>query len=341
MRRPPDPSLTSALTIAAPSFIGSAKASAELVQQISPDASLASFSSDAQAHSTFLGWEPSLTPNTVPTWDNISGDETVTVKTLTTAVHAARELEFQQGDQRTRAFRSALSVPNAKGWLRCTPCEARRTHIPNAAFILWFRFYARIPLHTEGSECPRAQCSAPLDRFGDHLLHCLHGNLRRNRHNRLRDLLAFDLNKAAKQPRTEPVLNTAAQSIPDIIALGEAGGSDLYDIAVVNPLTPCRVQHTVTNPTKFLKESRSVKKRQHAALLEELGAGNRLVPVPYLATGGWDEESDNLFRRIAEAAANRTGRNFASYFRETVSRHAALLVRANYDCLMDEVLLPH
>ena len=64
-------------------------------------------------------------------------------------------------------FRNATTLKGAKEWARCPPCPRLDTHIPNATFKTWLRFYIRnpIPCHTS---CPSRNSPEPPDQYADH-----------------------------------------------------------------------------------------------------------------------------------------------------------------------------
>ncbi len=64
-----------------------------------------------------------------------------------------------KGTERIRAFRNTLKLSGAKDWILMSPSPQLRTHVPNALFRVWLKFYCRLPVRAdEETQCPRPNC---------------------------------------------------------------------------------------------------------------------------------------------------------------------------------------
>ena len=330
--------LTSAVTISEASFISSSSSCSNLVYDMcsSTDHQLPE---DGDTKVAYESWCATINNNTsIPSWSEVISDSGIRSKRLTDISHAQLELAMQTGDRRTRAFRAMISQPGCKTWLRCRPSSGLKTALCNRTFIWWFKFFARVPLFADKMLCPRPGCQEPLDCYGDHLLHCKVGITRHKRHDAIRDLLASDLSRAARHPTTEPRLPALSQSRPDISALGSSGSTELFDVCIVHPLTNSRLEKCIADPAGPFLEKHSAKRSQHRSLLEELGSSYRLVTVPFATVGGMEKETESMLSKVAEAAAHRAQFDKEIATKILFNRYAALLVRANVECLTDGVL---
>ena len=145
--------------------------------------------------------------------------------------------------------------------------------------------FLSIPLFQSGSKCPRVQCSAIKDIYGDNLLHSERGILRIGRLHAQVRLLEADLMKAARHSVFEPRLFGCHKERPHISAIGSHGGSDMFDITFCHPHSPSRVRDGMENALNLLKKAWDKEIRTLGRILHESAAAVKLFPVP-LSTPG-------------------------------------------------------
>ena len=116
-----------------------------------------------------------------------------------------------------------MRLPDAKTWVNCRPSTGYQTYIPNHHFKVWLQYFCQFFLFQPEARCPRPQCAAPLDTFGDHLLYCERCSYKIRRHNAQVQLLAKDLAKAARYFVVEDRPLGRHRERPDIRALRRTG----------------------------------------------------------------------------------------------------------------------
>ena len=179
-----------------------------------------------------------------------------------------------------RIFREHRTLPEAKAWVQCTPLKTLRALIKPQHFTTWMKYYCQVPLFQSASKCPRVQCDAIMDIYGDHLLHCERGIHRIIRHDAQVRLLEADLIKAARYPVVEPRPFGRHKERPYISALGCYCRSDMFYITFCNPLSPARVWDGVENALNLLEKAWAEKIRRFGRVLHESATAVMLFPKP-------------------------------------------------------------
>lgn len=329
--------LTSAVSIASSAFISSHILIQDLLTKLVTMPSVPEYAQDESIIRAHLDWKSRV--HDAPTPKSLF-EERKSQKWLSGQVHLRTIDEVTKGNERTQAFRSSLGLRGSKDWLKCQPSTGLRTYISDRDFRVWLKFYCRIPIIPENTTCPRRKCTAPLDRYGDHLLFCQSGLQfnacpRNWRHDCQVRLIATELCKAARRPMVEPHHEQHC-SRPDIKAMGTAGGTDYLDVTIAHPLSSAqRITSLINNPSGLLVNACTAKLRIHAEFIRRAGTSSRLLPVALTTLGGWHHTAHRFLQTVADDHASRSclSRGFAraTLFR----RHAAMLVRDNVRCLLD------
>ena len=149
------------------------------------------------------------------------------------------------------------------------------------------KYYCQIPLFQTGTKSNSPWCTAIMDIYGDHLLHCGRGTHGIRRHDAQVRLLQADLKKAARHPVLEPRPFGRHKERPDISALGSRGGSDMFDITICRPLSPARIRDGLGNPLTLLKNAWDEKIRRFRTVHHASATAAKLFPMPISTLGGW------------------------------------------------------
>lgn len=147
--------LTSALTVAAPSFLGSLSGCRRLLSSILSNSRLSILHSNNNAHLEFQNWASTLPAEDTPNWDDMTSEKGLSIQHLSRLAHRAKERAIQHNDPRTASFCASLGLPGSKQWALSTPSPVIRTYIPHRDFTTWLQYYCRVPLYPPGSTCPR------------------------------------------------------------------------------------------------------------------------------------------------------------------------------------------
>ena len=173
-----------------------------------------------------------------------------------------------------------------------------------------------------------------MDVYRDHLLHCERGMHRIARRDEQVRLLVGDLSKAAPHPVLEPRPLGRHRERPDIRAISNPGGSDLFDITFCHPLTRARIRYSVQNPLSIQKAVWSAKFSRYAGVLETYGTTVHLIPVPISTLGGWHPDSYRAIGSVVSAIASRALSSLNATRSILFQPHAALLAKNNAECLL-------
>ncbi len=157
----------------------------------------------------------------------------------------------------------------------------------------------------------------------NHSLICKKGGYVSMRHNSLVDVIAKMLSSAGcKDVETEPVLlPTAGTILPSGSNTSDNARADVSARSVWNPLEKAffdvRVYHAQAPSNRNLKtipnmyrHHEELKKRAYNARVIEVEKGV-FTPVVFSTSGGMGNEAKNLFKRIAEKMAAKTGQRYS------------------------------
>ena len=178
------------------------------------------------------------------------------------------------------------------------------------------------------------QCDAIIDIFGDHLLHCERGIHRIRQHDAQIRLLEADLIKAARHPVVESRPFGRHKERPDISALGNHGGSDLFDITFCHARSPARVRDGMENALNLVKKAWDEKRRKFGRVLYESATAVKLFPMHLATLGGRHPDPRRAMRSIAVNIASRTLNSLQYASQALFQRHAALLLANDAVCLI-------
>ncbi len=264
---------------------------------------------------------------------------------LTRKVESRVLEEIQEhDDERTRWFRTLVGLPGSKDWLGCAPSPGLKTYIRPRDFIVWLKFWCRIPLLQEGQTCPRPGCRAKMDPYGDHLLCCTHSvstgnNPMQWRHNALVRLLTSELSRARRRPVPEYRDAAAGRSRPDIRCLGTSGGTDYLELSFTHPLSSrCSGRYGRGKAEAVLRVLENRKIKQHSEVVRDPASDTRVVVVGMTSLGGRTREVREYLKDLYRDRAPEEG-NSAEW--ETLAgnhRIAVRLLEGNVHCLTEGVL---
>ena len=247
-------------------------------------------------------------------------------------------------DERTRAFRSLLTLPGTKDWLGCAPAPGLGTYIRPRDFRVWLKFWCRLPLFKNGQRCHRHGCRACVDPFGDHLLACTHPVSRGNtpmswRHDALVRLATAELSRAKRRPVPEYRDAASGRSRPDIRCLGVAGGTDFLELTITHPLGSAQSRKLATrSPGAVLKSIETVKREQHKEALQQASSSTHLVVFAMTSMGGYSPEMRQYLKDLYRDRAPDEGNSAAWETLAGFQRFAVRLLQGNVMCLTEGVM---
>lgn len=328
--------LTSATSTASAAHLASLAGSRWLLDSLLPNPSQRYIVDSPGALLAHADWASRVLADDLLPLETILGTDAPPQRELARRVTKRTITELAPGDPRRQAHRASLSIHGSKDWLVCRPSPGLFCHIADPDFRLWLRFHCGVRLFNDGMKCPRENCKADVDEFGDHLLVCHRrvspGNAPLHwRHDSLVQIIAATLRRAARNATVEPRGEYAAgRERPDIRADGVHGGTDLLDVTVAHPLTSSARMTQVTRwPQSILTTAMTRKFDKYHDLLAAAGPQTRLLPLAVTTLGGWHADALKYLDGVCDAIASRT-RAPRSYARGIVlHRAAAALVRLN------------
>lgn len=213
----------------------------------------------------------------------------------------------------------------------------------NVLFRIWLKFYSRIPIHPDRSQCPRHGCTVNKDTPGDHLMICNRASLVGSvnvtkKHDRQTRLLFEDLSKAGRKRIYEPRQREGNNTRPDIRALGRGGGDDLVDVTIVHIFgsTSSR-QRTVASYSSLTRHAYARKMAKHKHLLDNQ-LGGRVVPILMNVAGGWEHRFHAFARTLVRETSARPEANANYHTALFFQRHAIRLICSGMQSLAHETL---
>lgn len=159
--------ITSSVKIASSAFLASTELTEDLVTCLNQSVPA---QADPGVRQSFEDWK--FRANDETSLEHIISSQCLQ-KALTADFHRRVQDSISKGDYRTVAFRAYLTAPGEKYWAKLQPTPALQTKIGDRDMRTWF--FCRILLFNENTIYPRRGCTAILDSYGAHLLHCASG----------------------------------------------------------------------------------------------------------------------------------------------------------------------
>ena len=256
-----------------------------------------------------------------------------------------RLLEEGVGEEEmeVRARLQSLTLPHAGDWLHAAPILALGLHLQPLEFVLAASYRLGLPLYrVEGASPTCPACHQPADIYGIHTMNCGTGGERIHRHTLLVDVVHQVAAAAQLAPRKEVrFLIPGRDSRPaDVLLPQWSGGQDAaLDITVVNPCQAAFVVGAAATPGYALEQAHRRKMRGAEEACRAQGLN--FLPLVAESHGGWGEVAVAVVDRIARSLARQTGQREEDVTRQTWSRLAVTLQRANGQTLYFHVLPPY
>ena len=237
---------------------------------------------------------------------------------------------------RNKARHFSLNLQHAGDWLDVMPSPSLNLYINSRSFGMAMAYRLGLPLLEEG-DCRAEHCSRQLDVLGDHALHCRddHG-MKGGRHDRIRDLIFKEAQKASLSPTMEmPGLVPGSQSRPaDVFIPSWVNGKKVaFDISVVSPTQDAIVDRASDYAAAAIEMRKAAKNRTHFDNCRAQGIA--FEPLVVETFGGWDSDAVKFLKDMARQSARRWGKNNSEEIKFFFQRLSVALQRGNASLLIE------
>ena len=286
------------VTLAPSAFLGSAHATAALVNSILPP--LQAVETDRHVDQALSAWQ--LLCGGTPLQGELAGGQRAWDDLVCRAVFDKLTLH---ADQVARARLLASVSPNSGSWLHVLPCRNLGLILSNREVRVAVGLRIGAPL-VRTHNCV---CGTLVDQLGHHGLSCRKSKGRQRRHAQANDVLVRAIRSVDIQAELEPhrLLGDDDRLRPDGATLDpwSRGRTMAWDFTCPDTLAPCYVSQSASTVGSAAAQAEQNKRAKYSQLAS---SGDILfVPVAIETLGVWGTSAVELCREIGSRAAAISG----------------------------------
>ena len=198
-------------------------------------------------------------------------------------------------------------------------------------FALAVKLRLGIRIFQENTDC--SLCLVPMDRMGDHGLHCSRGGGWQGRHNGIRDAFAAMAAAASLGPQVERggIVEGRFRPADVLLPSWPSGQTTCYDVTVVSPTQDRYLVRAAQEAGVALEGASRDKRDKHQQRCEDQGL--LFAPIAVETFGGWGKEAVDAIKGVSRALARNQARSDSEVIGHSFQKLSVVLMRGNASIL--------